>query len=1134
MIKIIITLKDFFITIYNIIWCILSIFFVVFILPSCNELNLKDNNSLFIALGPDHTNIDFQNTLTYSNELNILKYRNFYNGGGVGLGDINNDGLLDIYLIANMGPNRLFLNKGNFVFEDITESAGVKGAQKWSTGVSMVDINGDGWLDIYVCNSGDVKGDKRYNEFFINNGDGTFTDKAIELGLGDQGFSTHAVFFDYDKDGDLDVYLLNNSFRAVTSFNLKDNERFLRDKLGGDKLFRNDNGYFKDVSEDAGIHSSIIGFGLGVSVSDLDKDGWMDLYISNDFFERDYIYMNNRDGTFREVLEDQMKSISLFSMGSDIADITGDGFPEIFVTEMLPKNDERFKTTIIFENWDKYQYNLKNGYYSQFSRNMLHKHNGVIPGKGVKFSEVGRLSGVEATDWSWSALIADLDNDGFKDIYITNGIAQDILNQDYVNFIADQEVARMVNSEQGVDFKNLIDLIPQNPIPNYAYSGTNSLKFIDKTMEWGLGTSSFSNGSAYGDLNNDGYLDLVVNNVNMPVFIYKNHGSSFQDKNNYLKVVLVGEKNNIDAIGAKVTLKIGNRIFYLEQSPNRGFQSSVDNRLNFGLGKINSIDSLIVDWYYGKQTIMTHVEVNQTLLLNELDAKFIPNKVDRFSIASKKLFAEISNISGINFIHKENEFSDFNLDRLQYHMRSTEGPKLTVADVNGDGLDDFYVGGAKDSPGILFIQHKNGSYKTTNEVLFEKDKGSEDLQCIFFDADMDGDLDLYVSSGGSEFSSISMALIDRLYLNDGKGNFTKSPQIFPNGLPESTSTVIASDFDGDGDMDLFIGIRLKSGATGVPQNGYILENDGKGNFKNVTQEKAPELFDLGMITDAVWTDYDGDGDDDLIIVGEWMSISVFNNDRGVFKEVITPIGLENTFGWWNTIQAADLNGNGHIDYVVGNHGLNSRFRASPKRPIISYINDFDKNGSIEQILSSFNGEKSYPQALRHDLVTQLPHLKKKYLKYENYHSQTIEDIFTIEELEGSIIQKVTMLESVILWNNGDGTFKIEILPQEAQYSPVFAIFLEDIDSDGIKDILLGGNLYNVKPEAGRYDASYGVFLKGLGNGQFDVIPTNESGLLLDGEIRDFGWISINEKKLLAVIRNNASMQFFKFNKEKND
>lgn len=1092
---------------------------------SCNRTGENDQ-ILFELLSTNKTGINFENSLTYSDDFNIYKYRNFYNGGGVGLGDVNNDGLLDIYLTANQLSNRLYINKGNFVFEDVTKTAQIGGSRAWSTGVSMVDINSDGWLDIYVCNSGDVNGDNKQNEFFINNGDGTFSENAEEMGLADSGLSTHAAFFDYDKDGDLDVYLLNNSYTAIGSFNLQKNERAVRDQKGGDKLFRNDSGKFIDVSEEAGIFGSEIGFGLGVSVADLDKDGWLDLYISNDFFERDYIYMNNGDGTFSEDLENQMRSTSFSSMGSDIADMNGDGLPEIFVTDMLAKTDDRYKTTMTFENWDKYQYNLKNGYYHQFSRNTLHLNNGISFRNKLTFSEVGRLAGVEATDWSWSALITDFDNDGHKDLFVANGLAQDILDQDYLKYISNEEITKMVVTERGVDYKKLIDIIPITKISNYAYAGDSNLGFKDVANSWGLDTPSHSSGSAYGDLDNDGDLDLIVNNVNMPLFLYENKSTELLKENNHIKIKLKGEKNNVNAVGAKVTLKSDEQIFYLEQSPNRGFQSSVDNIMHFGLGRISNIDSLIVDWYYGKRSVLTNIIVNQTLVISENEAQKPEHKEEQKN--NKSIFKNVSEAIDLDYSHVENVYVDFDSDRLLYHMRSTEGPKLDTGDVNNDGLMDFYIGGAKNSAGKLFLNIGQNKYKSSNMDILEKDKQSEDSQVVFFDADNDGDLDLYVSSGGVEYFSGSYALFDRLYVNDGFGEYTRSSQLLPTSNPESTSVVIPNDFDNDGDIDLFVGIRLKPGSIGVQQNGYILENNGIGEFKDVTLELAPEMIGLGMITDAKWVDFDNDADYDLIIVGEWMGIKLFENDNLNFKEISKDVGLKNTSGWWNRIASSDIDNDGDIDFIVGNHGLNSRFKASVEEPISCYINDFDNNGSIEQIISNYKQGISYPLVLRHDLIKQLPHLKKKYVNYSQYSGQTIHDLFTEKELEGSIVHEVTMLESILLINNGDASFKIKPLPKESQFAPIYAISASDFDKDGLVDLILGGNLHNVKPEIGRYDASYGQFLKGLGNGDFVICNMDESGLILNGEIRDFKLLNQKENNLLLVARNNSAMELYQY------
>lgn len=1094
---------------------------IMFTVVRCSSSE-RQQAPLFTSMAPDHTGIDFENNLPFDEDFNIYTYRNYYNGGGAGLGDINNDGLIDVYLTGNIAPNRLYLNKGNFEFEDISEKAGVQGTRAWSTGVSMADVNGDGFIDIYVCNSGDVKGDNKQNELFINNGDLTFTEKAQEYGVADRGYTTHAAFFDYDRDADLDVYILNNSYQAIGSFNLRKNERPLRDSLGGDKLLRNDGNKFVDVSEEAGIYGSVIGFGLGVTIGDVDKDGWLDIYVSNDFFERDYLYINNKNGTFKECLPEQMKSISATSMGADLADINNDAYAEIFVTEMLPKENDRLKTVTTFENWDRYQYSVDNGYYHQFTRNTLQLNNG-----DGTFSEIGRLAGVEATDWSWGALVFDMDNDGLKDIFVSNGIFQDLTNQDYLQYASNPEIVKGVVSGNGVNYKMLIDPIPSVPVPDFAFHNQGNLEFVDKAAEWGLGDPSFSNGAAYGDLDNDGDLDLVINNVNGKATVMRNETTERLPTHRYLKFDLKGVGSNTFAFGTKITIEADGKTFYIEQMPIRGFESSVDPRPNIGLGQIDRVDRILVQWPDGNAELLLDIETNQTLVLEQkngvpLDSLklYQPDVID-----ISPIFTPIKNSP--DFTHKENEFVDFDRDPLIYHMMSTEGPRMSKGDINGDGREDVFIGGAKDQPGALFVQSSDGSFKRTNEKLLEKDKGSEDMTSVFFDADGDGDLDLYVCSGGNEFTNVSTALIDRLYVNDGRGNFTKSDQVLPTAKFESSSTVRAADFDGDSDQDLFVGIRLQAFKYGEAMNGYILKNDGKGKFENVTSKVAPQLKAVGMITDGIWADIDLDSDQDLIVVGEYMPVKVFINDRGTFKDHTSESGLGKSNGWWNTIKASDLDNDGDVDFVVGNHGKNSRFRASVEKPVCMYVSDFDQNGTIEQIICTYNGDKSYPLALRHDLVKQIPALKKKYLKYENFKDQTISDIFTRDQVGSAVKLDVYELATSVLINDGSGKFSVKHLPLEAQVSPTYGIEVMDVNDDGFKDILLGGNLYRTKPEVGRYDASYGVVLQGDSNGNFKAMQPNASGLRMDGEVRDILTVRTVSGDVILATRNNDSILAFK-------
>ncbi|WP_339874456.1 VCBS repeat-containing protein [uncultured Algoriphagus sp.] len=1071
-----------------------------------------------MSISPDDSGVQFANNLNFNEEFNIFTYRNFYNGGGVALGDINNDGLLDIYLTSNQGENKLYLNKGDFKFEDITSPSGTAGTRAWSTGVAMADVNGDGFLDIYVCNSGDISGDNKQNELFINQGNGTFNEEAEAYGLADKGFSTHAVFFDYDKDGDLDTYLLNNSYQAIGSFNKMQNERPKRDSVGGDKLFRNDNGKFVDVSEEAGIYGSIIGFGLGITIGDVNQDSWPDIFISNDFFEKDYLYINNQDGTFTESLEQSMRSISAASMGADIADINGDGLLDIFVTDMLPEPQTRLKQVTTFENWDKFIFNKSHGYHYQYSRNMLHINNG-----DGTFSEMGRLANVEATDWSWGALIFDMDNDGKRDLFIANGIYQDITDLDYLNFIDDDATKSKIISQQGVDYKALIDPIPINPVSNYAYRNLGDLAFENVAESWGLGEAMHSNGAAYGDLNNDGTLDLIVNNVNKQASIFKNIGKELHPNFHSLQIKLIGKDKNTQAVGAQIKIYAGDQTFYIEQMPNRGFESSVDPKLTIGLGEIKTLDKIKVLWPDGSYSELENIPADELLTLKWSDAVPLSEGQNFFDQPELPFFHK-EDAQEIDFKHEENSMVDFDRDRLTFHMFSTEGPAFAKGDVNRDGIDDLFFGGAKGYPGKLYLGSTSGNYNLSGQEALKGDSISEDTDALFFDANGDGALDLIVASGGNESGLGASELTDRLYLNDGKGNFTKSQQQGFNANRVSTSSIQILDLNLDGAPDLFIGGRLVPFVYGAPASSSIWINDGQGKFTDQTSALAPELKEIGMITDVKVVDWDNDGNDDLVLVGEWLAPVFFKNTGGKLQKIEMP-ELQNLKGWFRTLEVADLDGNGFPDLILGNNGLNSRFKVSENTPVKMYLNDFDQNGSIEHIFIRQEGELQVPYTLKHELERQIPSVKKRYMRYSNYNNEMLSDIFPQEVLDKSIISEVNNLTSGVLMNEGSGKFTWKPFSRMAQRSFVFAVQTVDLNGDGYLDLILGGNLFNAKPEVGKYDASYGEVLLGKGDGTFDYRPNSKHGLKLDGDIRAFS--DLGQGRLL-VVKNNAAAEIWKY------
>jgi hypothetical protein len=1090
-------------------------------------------NQLFTLLPSSATGVRFENRLHDTPERNVFTYRNYYNGGGVAIGDLTGDGLPEIVLISNEDGPRLYLNEGKFHFRDVTAEAGLTNRKgSWATGVTLADVNGDGRLDIYICRAGPGDPASRANELWISqepdaHGVPRFREMAKEYGVADVGYSTQAVFFDYDRDGDLDLFVINNSPRPASSFGLR-NTRNVRDPYGGAKLLRNDGGHFTDVSAAAGIHSPEIAFGLGVVVSDVNRDGWPDIYVSNDFFERDYLYINKGDGTFAEALDRQMPVISYFSMGLDIADVDNDGWPDVYTTDMLPEDDYRLKTTSQFEGWDIYRTKLRHGYHHQLMRNMLQRNNG-----DGTFSDVGQMAGVARTDWSWSALIADLDLDGRKDIFVTNGLAKDVTSQDYIAFLANEETMKAATNggRSRVNFQHLTTAMSSTPLSNYAFRNQSGLRFVNEAAAWGLDTPSISSGAAYGDLDGDGAPDLVVNNVNREAFVYRNNARALHPENHFLRVKLVGDQRggNRFGIGARVTVHAGGDTFVQEESPTRGFQSSVDYVLDFGLGGHDTANSLRVDWPDGRVSSQQRIHANQLVTVRHAESVPAPRQPVRPSPERSRLFTDVTEQVGLDFVHHENEFVDFDREPLVPKMLSTEGPLAAVADVNGDGLDDIFIGGAKDQPGALFVQQSNGRFRRTNTHLFEQDRVSEDVGAVFFDANGDGHPDLYVVSGGSEFSEGAPALEHRLYLNDGHGNFRKAIGALP--LPiMSGSRVIAADYDGDGAIDLFVGGRVVPGRYGVDPPSALLHNDGRGHFTDVTERLAPELRHVGMVTDAVWRDVDGDGRLDLIVVGEWMPVTVFRNVGNGRLARVKTAGFEKSDGWWNRIVAGDFSGHGRTDFLIGNLGLNSRLSANEQEPATMHVKDFAGNGFVQQIVSVYNRGRSYPITLRDPLLKALPYLKPRFPSYKEYAAKTVTEVFTAQELSDATLKKAYTFATSLARQNADGSFTLVPLPFDAQMAPVYGMLAGDFDGDGQTDLLLAGNFDGVKPEIGRMSASYGVFLRGDGKGTFSPMPARESGFFVPGQARDIQRVRTASGELYVVTRNNDRLLVFRSNR----
>lgn len=1091
-------------------------FFFVLVGIGCLSCRQQDSDTLFSAVRATTSSVTFRNSLKETTDFNIIEYLYFYNGGGVGLADFNQDGLLDIYLVANQLPNRLYVNEGNWKFRDVTEATGTGGVGNWKTGVTLADVNGDGRIDIFLTGVGGYKKFTGQNQLLINNGNLSFTDHTAASGLLFRGLSTHASFFDYDRDGDLDLYLVNHSVHSPRSYGKK-SLRFQYDSLAGDRLYRNElvpggTLAFTDVTRQAGIHASQIGYGLAVATADLTNDGYPDIYVSNDFHENDYLYVNQHDGTFRQELEQSLPHSSRFSMGNEVADVNNDGWLDILTLDMLPFDEPVIKTSAGEDTYEVYQFKLQYGYHPQIARNNLQLNNGLDSGK-LFFSDIAWLAGVAATDWSWGALLADYDGDQRKDLFITNGIVRRPNDMDFINFIASDSAQRLLER----DPLPFIQRMPGGKVPNRIFRNTGNYVFTPMQEAWGFQEPTYSNGAAYGDLDNDGDLDLVVNNMNDPASLLRNNTSTRFQR---VQLIDTHSPGNRYGLGARVRIVSDTVVQTFELQSNRGWCSSSSTVISF---TVTGTYRMEIVWPDG--TVQTEQGRSDPFVTIEKNAK-------PAGLPARKptLFRPFD--AQISRAHQENSFNAFSRESLIPHMLTTEGPPLAVADLNQDGLDDVYVGGGRGQAGAVYRQMPSGQFLEIPQRAFAADTSAEDVDAVWLDVDGDRDQDLVVVGGGHEKLTRSRGLRPRLYLSDA-GKLTDATHQLPE-IYLNASCIRPADFDADGDLDLFLGASVMPFLYGMAPPSYLLVNDGSGHFADYPQWLGASRFDnvnrirAGMVKDAAWADVNLDGRPDLVLVGEWMPVTVLIQQTDhTFLYMSDNYGLQGTRGWWNALQAVDLDGDGDQDFVAGNLGLNSRFAASRQKPLTLLLGDFDANGSSDHIVVYYNGEARYPFATRDDLVKQLPTLKKKYLKYEDYRDVRLADLIPPEHQHQSAELVIDMLSSVVLWNER-GRFTIQPLPADVQWSPVYAIAVDDLNGDQRPDLLLGGNLLATQPAIGPYDASYGTVVLGRDGRTWETVPSALSGFVLKGQIRDIKVLqATGREKTYLIARNGMPLQAFR-------